>query len=100
MDRQLRNEIRADVREAVTAYMTAIGEKWLTAEELCRQFQMFTPRWLKNYGDCLPRKRVTVTGPNGRHQTRWAYPQHEIARGIREGTYDEMTVLGYGTKTD
>ena len=93
MDRQLRNEIRADVREAVTAYLTGIGERWLTAEELCNQFQMFTPRWLKSYGECLPRKRVTVTGPDGTHATRWAYPQHEIAENIRAGNYDEMRIL-------
>jgi hypothetical protein len=93
MDRQLRNEIRADVREAVTAYLTGIGERWVTAEELCDQFQMFTLRWLKTYGEHLPRKRVTVTGPDGRHTTRWAYPQHEIAANIRAGHYDDMNVL-------
>jgi hypothetical protein len=94
MDRKLREEIAAEVQKAVTAAMMAVGEKWITADELCNQFQMFSKDWVEKYGDILPRKRVKVTHLNGETRgTRWAYPQHEIAMNIKNGMYDDMKLL-------
>lgn len=90
----MRDELRRLVSAAITDAMMRQDERWLSAQELCAQFQMFTPRWLKNHGDCLPRKRVTIKAADGScHSTRWAYPQHEIAENIRNGMYDNLMVL-------
>lgn len=94
MDRQLRQEIRNDVMAAVRDAMAKAEERWISGKELSQQFAMFNAKWLKQYGDCLPRKRVTVIGTNGgKVTTHWAYPQHEIAIGIAEGRYDELRVF-------
>ncbi len=94
MDRKLREEIVAEVQKATMAVMLKLEERWLTADELCKQFGMFTKDWVEKYGDVLPRKRVKVTHLNGEARgTRWAYPQHEIAMNIRNGMYDDMKLL-------
>ena len=95
MDRKLREEITAEVQKAVTAAMMAVGERWITADELCKQFQMFTKDWVEKYGDVLPRKKVNVecTISGEKRGTHWAYPQHEIAMNIRNGVYDDMKLL-------
>lgn len=94
MDRKLREDIMAEVQKATTAVMLKLEERWLTADELCKQFQMFTKDWIEKYGDVLPRKRVKVTHMNGETRgTRWAYPQHEIAQNIADGMYDDMKLL-------
>ena len=94
MDRTLRQEIREDVLAAMRTAMLQMEERWISGDELCNQFQMFTKKWLKSYGDALPRRRVTVTGIDGEsHSTRWAYAQHEIARNIAMGMYDDMKVF-------
>lgn len=91
MDRLLRSEIRDAVQRAVTDTLLNCEERWLTGPELCKQFQMFTPRWLKTYGEILPRKRLTVNG----HSSRWAYAQHQIAENIRNGVYDDLKTIDY-----
>ena len=94
MDRQLRKEIREDVLEALKAGLAQMQERWISGQELCQQFQMFSPKWLKTYGDVLPRRRVTVTGLDGvAHSSHWAYAQHEIALNIANGMYDDLKVL-------
>ena len=94
MDRKLREEIVAEVQKAVTLSMLSLQEQYLTADELCKQFQMFTKDWLEKYGDCLPRKRLKVTHMNGETRgTRWAYPRFKIAQNIVDGVYDDMKLL-------
>ena len=90
MDKKLREEIVKEVRNA----MIALQEQWITAEELCKQFQMFTPDWMSKYGDILPRKKVTVTHLDGTSRgTRWAYARFEIAQNIANGVYDDLKLL-------
>ena len=94
MERKLFDRIIQVVVKAVTEAMMRICEKYITADELCEQFQMFTPDWIKNYGDILPRKKVTVTHLDGKTRTtRWAYAQYEIAKNIADGVYDDMKLL-------
>ena len=94
MDRKLREEIMAEVQKAMTVALISLQEQWLTADELCKQFQMFTRDWLEKYGDILPRKRVKVTHMNGESRgTRWAYPRFKIAQNIVDGMYDDMKLL-------
>ena len=42
MDRQLRAEIVAEVRKSMTEILEVANERWLTGDELCEQFQMFS----------------------------------------------------------
>lgn len=90
MDAKLRSEIAKEVRAA----MTEACEQYITADEVCQQFQMFTPDWVAKYGDILPRKQVKVTHLDGKTRTtRWAYAQHQIAINIADGVYDDMKLL-------
>ena len=95
MDRKLREEIVATVQKATEAAMVKAGERWITADELCKQFQMFTKDWIDTYGDVLPRKKVNVTETiSGKKRgTRWAYPRFKIAQNIVDGVYDDMKLL-------
>lgn len=89
MDRILRAEIVAEVRRSVIDLMETANEQWITGEELCKRFQMFSPGWLKAYGERLPRQRAEVHD-GGMKASRWAYPVHRIARMIKEGTIKEL----------
>ena len=89
MDRQLRAEIVAEVRKSMTEILEVANERWLTGDELGEQFGMFSKGWLKAYGDRLPRQRAEVMD-DGVKVSRWAYPQHKIARMIQEGTIKEL----------
>ena len=89
MDRVLRAEIVAEVRRSMTEILEVANEKWLTGEELCKQFQMFSPGWLKAYGERLPRQRAEVQD-GGTKASRWAYPMHKIARMINDGTIKDL----------
>jgi hypothetical protein len=89
MDRLLRAEIVAEVRKSMTEILESANEKWLTGDELCEQFQMFSPGWLKAYGDRLPRQRAEVMDGCTK-VSRWAYPQHKIARMINDGTIKNL----------
>jgi hypothetical protein len=89
MDRVLRAEIVAEVKRSMAEILEVANEKWLTGEELCKQFQMFSPGWLKAYGERLPRQRAEVQD-GGTKASRWAYPMHKIARMIQDGTIKEL----------
>ena len=94
MEKDLRNAIAAEVRAAVLDTMARMEERRLTADELCKHFGMLSKEWLKEYGDTLPRQRVTVEHMDGTtHRTRWAYPMHEINRMILDGRVKHLKVL-------
>ena len=94
MDRQLRKEIREDVQKAIMASVAQMQEQWMSADELCKQFAMITPKLLKYHGDIFPRKKITMTGINGvTKSTHWAYPRYQIAMNIANGLYDDLKVL-------
>jgi hypothetical protein len=50
---------------------------------------MFSKGWLKAYGERLPRQRAEVMD-DGVKVSRWAYPQHRIARMIQDGTIKQL----------
>ena len=94
MEKKLFNKITQVVVEAVTKAMMRICERYITADELCDQFQMFTPDWVAKYGDILPRKQIKVTHLDGKTRTtRWGYAQHQIAINIADGLYDDLKLL-------
>lgn len=86
MDYQERDAIMQAVRTAIQQVMEGTEERWLTGKQLCEQFGMFSPTWLKMYGHMLPRTQATVTDENGReHVSSWAYPKNKIQRMVSEG---------------
>lgn len=95
MDRKLREELIAAAERGAYQAIMRINEQYLTADELCKQFQMFTKDWLDNYGDILPRKKIRVkcTISGKKRDTRWGYAKLEIAENIRKGLYDDMKLL-------
>lgn len=92
MDRMLRAEIVATVRQTVTEVMEGADEVWLSPEDMCKQFSMFTPEWLRRHGELLPREKVRIVMEDGtvKESRSWAYPKHKINRLIREGRLREI----------
>ena len=64
MDRKLREDLIAAAERGAYLAMMRANEQYLTADELCKQFQMFTKDWLEKYGDILPRKQLRVEAPS------------------------------------
>ncbi len=95
IDKKLREEKIAAAERGAYMWMMRANEQYLTAEELCKQFQMFTKDWIDNYGDILPRKRIRVqcTISGKERGTRWGYAKLEIAENIRNGVYDDMKLM-------
>lgn len=91
MDRMLRAEIIATVRQTMQEVMESADEVWLTKEQLMEQFGMFSQEWLNRNGELLPREYASVIWPDGEEKfTRWAYPKHKINRMIQEGKLKGM----------
>ena len=86
MDRMLRAEIIATVRETMREMLEGADEVWLTPKQLLEQFGMFSQEWLNHNASLLPREYASVIWPNGEEKcTRYAYPKHKINRMIQEG---------------
>jgi lysyl-tRNA synthetase class I len=86
MDKQLRAEILATVRQAMTTY----NEKWVTAEVLCEHVGTLTTRWLRDHGQAFNRTRVEYDDEQGHHSQAWLYPLHEIMQWIQDGRIKEL----------
>ena len=67
MDRMLRAEIIATVRQAMQEVLEGADEVWLRPKQLLEQFGMFTHDWLKRYGHTLNPSRAIVIDENGGH---------------------------------
>ena len=86
MDRMLRAEIIATVRQTMTEVLEGADEVWLKPKQLLEQFGMLSQEWLDRNGELLPREYASVVLPDGEEKcTRWAYPMHKINRMIQEG---------------
>ena len=85
MDRMLRAEIIATVRETMQEVLEGADEVWLKPKQLIEQFGMFSQEWLDENGHLLPRDYASVIWPDEtEHCTRYAYPKHQINRLIKE----------------
>lgn len=87
MDRMLRAEIIATVRQTLTEVLEGADEVWLSPDEFVKTFGMFTMEWLRRNGELLPREKAGVVMEDGtvKDTRSWAYPKHRINRMIREG---------------
>jgi len=94
MDRILRAEIVAEVKQTVAEAMEVYNERWLTGEQLMEQFGFITKDWLKKYGDTLPRERMEVVDRNGELKcSHWGYPLHRIQRMIANREHKRLSML-------
>ena len=89
MDRKLREDlIKAAERGAYLAMMRA-NEQYISAEELCKQFQMIPKSWLKTHKHLLPQGTLRYRDKDGNEKvTNPAYPKHRINQMIMEGKLD------------
>ena len=100
IDKDTRMAIAQAVQAAVEGQIAQYTEEWVTAEELCKKYQMFNKDWLKRYGHSLPRTCALVTDENGEtHRTRWAYASHEISRLIASNGIKQLRCLSVNVKT-
>lgn len=92
-DSKLRSEIIGEVRKAMSEVMTSIEERWVSPEELSKQFSFFTKDWLRHYGHLIPRERVAVAHSDNEgvsRTTAWAYPLHKINLMVAAGEFRRM----------
>ena len=93
MDRILRAEIVAEVKQTVAEAMEMYQEQWLTSDQLMQRFGFITKDWLKKYGETLPRERMEVIDADGELRcSRWGYPLHKIQRMIAERQHKRLHV--------
>lgn len=86
LSKEAQEAIAAAVQRATAEALEMYDERYVTGEELCNRICMFTPDWLKRYGERLPRTRIYVNDDDGKQRkTSWGYPLHHILRRIREG---------------
>lgn len=91
MDAKDKMELRLLIVNTVRSTLREANEKWLSKEQLCEQFQMFTPSWMKTYGDLLPCSHATVVGSDGiPHDSRKAYPMYKIQEMIQSGAIKDL----------
>lgn len=89
-DSMLRAEIVGEVRRAMTVVMEEMDEKWISPEELSKQFYFFSPDWISKNGHLLPREKVKIVGEGHVSSTRYGYPLHKINRMVSEGAFREL----------
>ena len=92
-DARLRSEIIGEVRKAMYEVMTSIEERWVSPEDLSKQFSFFTKDWLRHYGHLIPRERVVVAHSDNEgvsRTTAWAYPLHKINLMVAAGEFRRM----------
>lgn len=95
MDKLLRAEIVAEVKRSLAEVNEVYQEVWLTKEQLCEIFPMFTPSWIKTFGEksAIPRERISVQSEDGSGvRSRYMYPKHKINRLIAEGYFRNILI--------
>ena len=91
----LEAKIVAVVEKAMTKKLEEAEEVWLTKEQLCEQFPMFTPSWIKTFGEksAIPRERISVQSEDGSGvRSRFMYPKHKINRLINDGYFRNILI--------
>ena len=91
MDKNEKAELRGFIVNTIRATLREQNERWLTKEQLCEQFGMFTPSWLKMYGHLLPQQQAIVTDSDGRqYKSRTAFPMYRIQEMVMSGEIKDL----------
>ena len=98
LDRSFKNELMACVRAILTRCLHDMRDEneevWLREPEFLKQFGMFSPSWLKEYGKTLPRIKAGVYDENGDYHESgsFSYPRNKIQEMIRDGSIKQLKV--------
>ena len=89
LDKELRREIAHVVNEAAREAYLIYNEEWISAKELCTQFQMIPKSWLKTNKHLLPQGTLRYRDKDGNlKETHPAFPKHRINQMILDGELD------------
>ena len=89
IDKQTKQEIAQVVNQAAREAYLMYNEEWISAKELCKQFQMIPKSWLKTHKHLLPQSSVRYTDKDGTiKETNPAFPKHRINQMILDGKLD------------
>ena len=92
IDKQTKQEIAQVVNQAAREAYLMYNEEWISARELCKQFQMIPKSWLKTHKHLLPQSSVRYTDKDGTiKETNPAFPKHRINQMILDGKLDFTT---------
>lgn len=92
IDKQTKQEIAQAVNQAAREAYLMYNEEWISAKELCKQFQMIPKSWLKTHKHLLPQSSVRYTDKDGTiKETNPAFPKHRINQMILDGKLDFTT---------
>lgn len=92
IDKQTKQEIAQVVNQAAREAYLMYNEVWISAKELCKQFQMIPKSWLKTHKHLLPQSSVRYTDKDGTiKETNPAFPKHRINQMILDGKLDFTT---------
>ena len=92
IDKQTKQEIAQVVNQAAREAYLMYNEEWISAKELCKQFQMIPKSWLKTHKHLLPQSSVRYTDKDGTiKETNPAFPKHRINQMILDGKLDFTT---------
>ena len=93
MDKILRAEVNATIRQTLLEVLEVANEEWLTKKQLCETFPMFTQSWVKTYGKFIPRENAKTVAEDGSStSSRYQYPKHKINRLINEGYFRNIII--------
>ena len=92
MDRMLRAEIIATVRQTIWEVLEGSEEVYVTPKELAQRVSFLPIEWIRRNGEkFLPREKAIVTMPDGTvKETNPGYPLHKIMHMIQEGKFRDL----------
>lgn len=85
MDRILRAEIIATVRETMREVLEGAEEVYVTPEQLSERISFLPLEWIRRNGELLPRECAIVMVDGKPKKTNDGYPLHKIMHMIQEG---------------
>ena len=85
MDRMLRAEIIATVRQTMQEVLEGAEEVYVTPEQLSERISFLPLEWIRRNGELLPRECAIVMVDGKPKKTNDGYPLHKIQRMIKEG---------------
>ena len=93
MDRMLRAEIIATVRETMREVMEGAEEVYVTPEQLSERISFLPLEWIRRNGELLPRECAIVMVDGKPKKTNDGYPLHKIQRMIKEGKLKNLVKI-------
>jgi hypothetical protein len=100
MDRMLRAEIIATVRQTMQEVLEGAEEVYVTPEQLSERISFLPLEWIRRNGELLPRECAIVMVDGKPKKTNDGYPLHKIQRMIKEGKLKNLVKTKKNTAAD